>query len=135
MLNWRKWTIVSNCCSKSASHLLRSFVGQYFFILYLPVFVVDHFDYFRLIAIREQIMRRINILKAFFIISSSLIIDSLVFFFYFNGKNLHSVNKFFCIGSIILWEIHINKTSQGMSISSDSYITILISMPINNLLL
>lgn len=126
-------TVIYSGRSKCACHILFDFNN--FLCSSFSVLLINHLDNLRLITIRQKIMRRVYVLQTFLIVFSSLIINEFIFVFDLDRENWHSINKFLSVGGIIFWEVHINKASKCMTISTHSYNSIFISMPINNLLM
>lgn len=126
-------TVIDSGCSESACHVFLCFNN--FFCLSFSILLINHLDNFRLVAIWQKIMRWVYVLQALLIVFSSLIINEFIFVFDLDRENWHSIDKFLSIGSIIFWEVHINKASKRMSVSSHSYHSIFICMPIYHLLM
>ena len=80
-------------------------------------------------------MRWVYVLKTFFIVCSSPVINVLIFLFNFNREDLLSINQLLSISCIIFREVHVNKACKSMSICSNSYVSMLISHSIYNLFL
>ena len=80
-------------------------------------------------------MRRINVLQTFLVVSSPFVVNKFIFWLDLNRVNLQTIDKFLSICCTILREVHIDKACQGMSISSDSHISMFIRCSIHNLLM
>jgi len=78
-------------------------------------------------------MWRVHIVKTFLKVLSFLLIQVFMTILNFSWINLVSFLKFLCVKFIILREVNVNKTSQSMTICTNSYVTILITVLINNL--
>lgn len=129
----RQSTVVSQGRTEGASHLTNLLLRNA--LLGFTVFVVYHFDDFRLITVGEQIMRGIDVLKTLLIVLSSLIVNPFIFLLHLHWINRHSIDQLLSISCAIFREVHIHKASQGVSVSSQSYIPVLISHSKDHLLL
>lgn len=80
-------------------------------------------------------MGGVDVLEAFSIVGSSLVVNQLVFIFDLDGEDLHTVDKLLCVCGIVFWEVHINETSQGMTVSTHSHNSVFVGVTIYDLLL
>lgn len=80
-------------------------------------------------------MRGIYVLKAFLIVLPPLIVNVFVLVFNFYREYWTSIDEFLSIGGAIFWEVHVDKASECMSVSSDPDVAMLISGSIDNLFL
>jgi hypothetical protein len=99
------------------------------------VLVVDHGDDFGLVAVGQQIVRGVDIVKTLLVVGPALAVDVLVFLLDFDGEDWHPVYQFLSVGRIVFGEVHVHEASQRMPVSSHPHVSVLVSHPIDNLFL
>lgn len=113
-----------------ASQVLALSLSERFSVL-----LVDHLENFGLVTVGQQIMRGVDVGEALLVVCSSLVIDVFILVGDFDGVDGHAVDQFLGIGSIVFGELHVNEAGEGMSVSSNSNHSVLVSVAIDDLLL
>lgn len=80
-------------------------------------------------------MRGVYVFQTFLVVSPPSVVDELVLLFDLDGVDGLPVDKFLGIGRIVFGEVHVNKAGEGVSISSDSNVSMFVGHPVDNLFL
>ena len=80
-------------------------------------------------------MRGVYVFQTFLVVGSSPVVDELVLLLDLDGVDRLPVDEFLGIGRIIFGEVHINEAGEGVSVGSDSDVSMFVGHPVDNLFL
>lgn len=95
----------------------------------------EHIEDFRLVTVRHQVVRGVDVLLTFLVVFPPLLVDELVSVLNFFWEDGHPVLEFLGIGGLIFREVKVNKAGKSMSVCSESNISSFVGHAIDDLFL
>ena len=88
-----------------------------------------------MVAVGHQVVRGVNVFQTFLVVGSPPVVDELVLLLDLDGVDGLPVDEFLGICCIVFREIHVDEAGEGMSVGSNSNVSMFVGHPVDNLFL